>query len=187
MIRNERLLLGWYLIGSCNSCCWNTTTITMVNRHWLKTTAKYETAPIKYHHHNRFMALFPGPTGWAGAWREIWDFMVQWKINRGRHIDHPAGHHSIRTKQCQPPLSPCFFYRLDGCPSCHPTNSVKALKATSTFGLGRTVVIIWYMRNLCFTIRLSLEIIIMIIMTMTITIINQTASRPVKHFCPLRF
>jgi len=23
------------------------------------------------------------------------------------------------------------------CPSCHPTNSVKALKATSTFGLGR--------------------------------------------------
>jgi len=24
-----------------------------------------------------------------------------------------------------------------GCPSCHPTNSVKALKATSTFGLGR--------------------------------------------------
>ena len=24
-----------------------------------------------------------------------------------------------------------------GCPSCHPTNSVKALKATSTFGFGR--------------------------------------------------
>jgi len=24
-----------------------------------------------------------------------------------------------------------------GCPYCHPTNSVKALKATSTFGLGR--------------------------------------------------
>jgi len=24
-----------------------------------------------------------------------------------------------------------------GCPSCRPTNSVKALKATSTFGLGR--------------------------------------------------
>jgi len=23
-----------------------------------------------------------------------------------------------------------------GCPSCHPTNSIKALKATSTFGLG---------------------------------------------------
>jgi len=23
-----------------------------------------------------------------------------------------------------------------GCPSCHPTNSVKALKATTTFGLG---------------------------------------------------
>jgi len=24
-----------------------------------------------------------------------------------------------------------------GCPSCHPTNSIKALKATSAFGLGR--------------------------------------------------
>jgi len=26
------------------------------------------------------------------------DFMVQGKINRGRHTDHPAGHHSIQTK-----------------------------------------------------------------------------------------
>jgi len=29
-----------------------------------------------------------------------------------------------------------YFLRA-GCPSCRPTNSVKALKATSTFGLGR--------------------------------------------------
>jgi len=32
--------------------------------------------------------------------------MVQGKINRGRHIDHPAGRHSIRTKQCPPLPSP---------------------------------------------------------------------------------
>jgi len=31
---------------------------------------------------------------------------------------------------------PHIFLRA-GCPSCHPTNSVKALKATRTFGLGR--------------------------------------------------
>ena len=64
---------------------------------------------IYYHTHNRFMALFPGPLGWDGARRELLDFMVQWKINRGRHIDHPAGRHSIRTNQCPPPPSPHIF------------------------------------------------------------------------------
>ena len=33
----------------------------------------------------------------------------QGKINRGRHIDHPAGCHSIRTNQCPPPPFPIFF------------------------------------------------------------------------------
>jgi len=42
-------------------------------------------------HHNHFTALFPGPPGWAGASWELLDFMVQGKINRGRHTDHPAG------------------------------------------------------------------------------------------------
>ena len=49
---------------------------------------------------------FPGPPGWAGARRELLDFVAQEKINRGRHIDHPAGRHSIRTNQCWPPPSP---------------------------------------------------------------------------------
>ena len=31
--------------------------------------------------------------------------MVQGKINRGRHTDHLAGRHSIRTNQCPPPPS----------------------------------------------------------------------------------
>jgi len=34
--------------------------------------------------------------------------MVQGKINRGRHTDHSAGRHSIRTNQCPPPSSPHF-------------------------------------------------------------------------------
>jgi len=37
------------------------------------------------------------------------------------HLHHPSQSHFLQA----------------GCPSCHPTNSVKALKATSTFGLGR--------------------------------------------------
>ena len=73
--------------------------------------------------------------GWAGARRELLDFMVQGKINRGRHTDRPAGRHSIQINQCPPPPSPQFLQAR--CPSCCPTNSVKALKATSTFGLGR--------------------------------------------------
>jgi len=42
--------------------------------------------------------------------------------------DHRAGRHSIRTNQCPPPPSPYFLQA--GCPSCHTTNSVKALKAS---------------------------------------------------------
>ena len=68
-------------------------------------------------HHNRFTALFPGPPRWAGARRELLDFMVQGEINRVHtllhspvHTDHPAGHHSIRTNQCPPPPSPHFSY-----------------------------------------------------------------------------
>jgi len=60
-------------------------------------------------------------------------FTVQGEIYRGRHTDHPAGRHSIWTNQCPHPPYP---FLQAGCPSCHPTNSVKALKATSAFGLG---------------------------------------------------
>ena len=59
-------------------------------------------------HHNRFTAL--GPPGWAGARRELLDFMMQGKINRGRQTNHPAGRHSIRTNQCPPPPSSQYFF-----------------------------------------------------------------------------
>jgi len=75
------------------------------------------------HHHNHFTALFPGPPGWAGTRRELLDFMVQGKINRGRHINHPAGRHSIRTNQCPPPPSPHIFYRPDALTAAQPTAS----------------------------------------------------------------
>ena len=70
----------------------------------------------------------------SGVYGAILDFMVQGKINRGRHTNHPTGRHSNLTNQCPPPPSPLFLQA--GCPSCHPSNSVKALKATSAFGLG---------------------------------------------------
>jgi len=42
-------------------------------------------------HHNRFTAFFLGLPGWAGARRELLDFVMQGKINGGRHTDNPAG------------------------------------------------------------------------------------------------
>jgi len=40
--------------------------------------------------------------------------MVQGKINRGRHTDHPAGRHAIQTNQCPPPpSSPYIIFNED--------------------------------------------------------------------------
>jgi len=62
------------------------------------------------HTYNHYTALFPGPPRWASARRELLDIMVQGEINRGRHTDHPAGRHSIRTNQCPPPPSPKYYF-----------------------------------------------------------------------------
>jgi len=78
---------------------------------------------LHHHHHNHFTALFPGPPGSAGARTELLDFMVQWKINRGRHTDYPAECHSIRANQCPPPPSLHVFYRPDALPAAQPTVS----------------------------------------------------------------
>ena len=61
---------------------------------------------IPPHHHNRFTALFLQLPSEPVPEEKLLDFMVQGKINRGRHTDHPAGRHSIRTNQCPPPPSP---------------------------------------------------------------------------------
>jgi len=75
------------------------------------------------HHHNHFTALFPGPPGWAGTRKELLDFMVQGEINKGRHTDHTAGRHSIRTNHCPPPPSSHIFYGSDAIPAAQPTVS----------------------------------------------------------------
>ena len=89
-------------------------------KHQLSCYCKLTCSKLSPPHHNRFMALSPGPPGWAGGRRELLDFMVQGKINRGRHTDHPAGCHFIRTNQCPPPPSP-IFHRPDALPAGQPT------------------------------------------------------------------
>ena len=98
-----------YLSGKVGTCLWPCRFKGAPNRQSL--------VLITTIHHNRFTALFLGPPGWADARRELLDFMVQGKINRGRYTDHPAGHHSIRTNQCPPPgaCSECIpFVRKTG-------------------------------------------------------------------------
>ena len=66
----------------------------------------------RYH----FMALFPRPPGLTGARRELLNFMVQRKINRGRQINHPAGHHSIQTNSAYIHHPPIFHWPMSFLP-----------------------------------------------------------------------
>jgi len=114
--------------GFCTDIC-NTSIVisTMSNKQFAQEgllSTEYVTTP----HHNRFTALFPGPSGWAGARRKLLDFMVQGKINRGRHTDHLAGRHSIQSGLTSAYLTIPPYFLQAGCPSCRPTNSVEALK-----------------------------------------------------------
>jgi len=88
--------------------------------------------------YNRFTALFPGPPGWADARRELLDFVVQGKINRGRHTDHLAGCHSIQTNQCPPPPSPILFVSVTKSTKiCRViVNSISKTTRTSTTIIG---------------------------------------------------
>ena len=52
-----------------------------------------------------FYGPFSGTTRVSRCQKRTLDFMAQEKINRGRHIDHPAGRHSIQTSQRPPPPS----------------------------------------------------------------------------------
>jgi len=127
-VANETVVLCGNDQSSC-SCRQHKTVwfVIYFKKYWqLQSVYSYYTTP-----HNCFTALFLGPPGWAGARRELLDFMVQGNINWGRHTDHPAGRHSIRTNQWPPLPSPHFLQAR--CPSCRPTNSVKALKSVYSY------------------------------------------------------
>jgi len=67
------------------------------------------------------MALFPGQPDWAGAWRELLDFMVQGEINRGRNTDlgaTPSGLTSAHLHHL-----PHIFYGPDALPAAQSTVS----------------------------------------------------------------
>jgi len=72
-----------------------------------------------------FYSPFYGSPGWASARRELLDFMVQGRLTEA---DTPT----IRLGATPSGLTSAHLYHSpvflqDGCPSCCPTNSVKAL------------------------------------------------------------
>ena len=98
---------------------------------WLGFVCAFNTDLVTSHHytHTRLMALFPGLPGCAGTRKvkPIWILLKQetvsgsgisWAIcksaSRSRQITTPATHHSV--------------FLQARCPSCHPANSIKALK-----------------------------------------------------------
>jgi len=116
--RLMKLTMSW--LNGDDRAHWYSTAKQLLHKlftHWLSLTPFtnnkiiHISEPTKQHgiYYNHFTALFPGRPGWDGGRRELLDFMVQGKINRGRHIDHPAGCHSIRTNQCPSPPSLHFF------------------------------------------------------------------------------
>jgi len=95
---------------------------------WMDIARVHARTHTHTHTHTRLMALFPGLPRWAGTRKvkPIWILLKQETVSgiswatcksapRSRQITTPAPHHSV-------------FLQV-GCPSCHPTNSVKALKA----------------------------------------------------------
>jgi len=66
--------------------------------------------------------FFPGPPRWAGARRELLDFMVQRKINRQTH--RPSGWVPLHLDKPVPTSTiPPIFYRPDALPAAQPTVS----------------------------------------------------------------
>jgi len=84
------------------------------------------------HTHTRLTALCPGPPGWAGT-RKVKPVLDFTEARDSEWQWHQLGHMqvctSLRTDNHAgtPPLS----FLQAGCPSCRPTNSVKALRANA--------------------------------------------------------
>jgi len=81
------------------------------------------------------MALFLGPPGELAPEENLWTLWCKGRLTEADTPTislgaTPSGLTSAHLHH--PPIS-----LQAGCPSCRPTNSVKALKATSAFGLWR--------------------------------------------------
>ena len=82
------------------------------------------------HTHTRLLALCPGLPGWAGTRKvkPIWILLKQETVS-GSGISWAICKSAPRSRQIATPAPHRSSFVQAGCPSCRPTNSVKALKA----------------------------------------------------------
>ena len=81
------------------------------------------------HHHTRLTALFPGLPRWAGT-RKVKTNLDLTEARDSEWQWHQLGHMQVCTSLLTDnhASTPLLSFLQAGCPSCRPTNSVKALK-----------------------------------------------------------
>jgi len=81
-------------------------------------------------HTHPFNGLCPGLPGWAGTRKvkPIWILLKQETVG-GSGISWTICKSASHSRQITTPAPTTQFFLLAGCPSCHPTNSFKSLKA----------------------------------------------------------
>jgi len=107
--------------------------IDSVNEHIIHIASLNHRIPYLCMHdaYNRLMTICPGLSDWAGT-RKVKPIWIYWSKRDSEWQWHLLGYMQICTSPQTvnhantPPLS----FLQAGCPSCCPTNSVKALKAT---------------------------------------------------------
>ena len=90
-------------------------------------TQQYRTYLCRTYTH--LMAFFPGLPGWAGTRKvkPIWILLKQETVS-GSDISWDICKSASRSTQITMPVPHHSSFLQTGCPSCRPTNSVKALK-----------------------------------------------------------
>ena len=109
------------------------TTATECQQNKLHSSLPVLTVPnLAAHTHTRLTALCPGLPGWAGTRKvkPIWILLEQETVS-GSGISWAICKSASRSRQITTPAPYYSSFLQAGCPSCRPTNSVKALKAQS--------------------------------------------------------
>ena len=103
------------------------------------------------HTHARLTALFPGLPRWAGTRKvkPIWILLKQ-EPESGSGISWAICKSASYSRQTTTPAPHLSVFLQAGCPSCRPTNSVKALKA-KLLQTPTTKLHLWYCLTICST------------------------------------
>jgi len=96
------------------------------------------------HTHTHLTALCPGLPGWAGTRKvkPIWILLKQETV-RGSGISWAIGKSAPRFRQITMPAPHHSVFLQAGCPSCHPTNCIKALKGHKLYVKCTGIVVYW--------------------------------------------